>query len=164
MICWNNWKRYVGVGALCLFGMIFFLVVAVWQSRDEKESLPVVVQTKDAVKTDDYIELRIARDRHRSEARELLAQAIEIEDDKVIRREKQTALWESDKNRQAEDEIETIIKARGFDDALVFCQNDSATVMVRTDALMREEVVELASLIERISGVKKEHILIRAKP
>jgi hypothetical protein len=46
----------------------------------------------------------------------------------------------------------------------VFCQSDSATVIVRTDSLMREEVIELSSLIERISGVKKEHILIRAKP
>lgn len=164
MICWKNWKRYVVMGSVCLFGMILLAVVVVWQSETEKESLPVTMQTEDTVKTDDYIELRIARDRHRSEARELLAQAVEIEEDKAIRREKQTALWKSDKNRQAEDEIETIIKARGFDDALVFCQNDSATVMVRTDTLMREEVVELASLIERISGVKKEHILIRAKP
>ena len=144
--------------------IVLVAVIAIWQCEVKKESLPVMVQAEDAARTDDYIELRIARDRHRSEARELLAQAIEAEEDKTIRREKQTALWESDKNRQAESELETIIKARGFDDALVFCQSDSATVMVRTDALAREEVVELASLIERISGVKKEHILIRAKP
>ncbi|MBQ6713293.1 MAG: SpoIIIAH-like family protein [Selenomonadales bacterium] len=162
MIYWNHWKRYVGAG--CFLVMVFVAVIAIWQCEVKKESLPVMVQVEDAARTDDYIELRIARDRHRSEARELLAQAIEAEEDKTIRREKQTALWESDKNRQAESELETIIKARGFDDALVFCQSDSATVMVRTDVLAREEVVELASLIERISGVKKEHILIRAKP
>ena len=162
MIYWNHWKRYVGAG--CFFVMVLVAVIAIWQCEVKKESLPVMVQAEDAARTDDYIELRIARDRHRSEARELLAQAIEAEEDKTIRREKQTALWESDKNRQAESELETIIKARGFDDALVFCQSDSATVMVRRDALAREEVVQLASLIERISGVKKEHILIRAKP
>ncbi|MBQ2245716.1 MAG: SpoIIIAH-like family protein [Selenomonadales bacterium] len=144
--------------------MLLVSTVVIWQSETKEESLPAMVQTEDVIKTDDYIELRIARDRHRSEARELLAQAIEAEEDKTVRREKQTALWESDKNRQAESEIETIIKARGFDDALVFCQSDSATVIVRTDSLMREEVIELSSLIERISGVKKEHILIRAKP
>jgi stage III sporulation protein AH len=144
--------------------MLLVSTVVIWQSETKEETLPAMVQTEDVIKTDDYIELRIARDRHRSEARELLAQAIEAEEDKTVRREKQTALWESDKNRQAESEIETIIKARGFDDALVFCQSDSATVIVRTDSLMREEVIELSSLIERISGVKKEHILIRAKP
>ncbi|MBQ2114137.1 MAG: SpoIIIAH-like family protein [Selenomonadales bacterium] len=144
--------------------MLLVSTVVIWQSETKEESLSAMVQTEDVIKTDDYIELRIARDRHRSEARELLAQAIEAEEDKTVRREKQTALWESDKNRQAESEIETIIKARGFDDALVFCQSDSATVIVRTDSLMREEVIELSSLIERISGVKKEHILIRAKP
>ncbi|MBR0324965.1 MAG: SpoIIIAH-like family protein [Selenomonadales bacterium] len=144
--------------------MLLVSTVVIWQSETKEESLPAMVQTEDVIKTDDYIELRIARDRHRSEARELLAQAIEAEEDKTVRREKQTVLWESDKNRQAESEIETIIKARGFDDALVFCQSDSATVIVRTDSLMREEVIELSSLIERISGVKKEHILIRAKP
>lgn len=162
MICWNKWKRYIGLG--CLLVMLLVSTVVIWQSETKEESLPAMVQTEDVIKTDDYIELRIARDRHRSEARELLAQAIEAEEDKTVRREKQTALWESDKNRQAESEIETIIKARGFDDALVFCQSDSATVIVRTDSLMREEVIELSSLIERISGVKKEHILIRAKP
>ena len=162
MICWNKWKRYIGLG--CLIVMLLVSTVVIWQSETKEESLPAMVQTEDVIKTDDYIELRIARDRHRSEARELLAQAIEAEEDKTVRREKQTALWESDKNRQAESEIETIIKARGFDDALVFCQSDSATVIVRTDSLMREEVIELSSLIERISGVKKEHILIRAKP
>ena len=162
MICWNKWKRYIGLG--CLLAMLLVSTVMIWQSETKEESLPAMVQTEDVIKTDDYIELRIARDRHRSEARELLAQAIEAEEDKTVRREKQTALWESDKNRQAESEIETIIKARGFDDALVFCQSDSATVIVRTDSLMREEVIELSSLIERISGVKKEHILIRAKP
>lgn len=162
MICWNKWKRYIGLG--CLLVMLLVSTVVIWQSETKDESLPAMVQTEDVIKTDDYIELRIARDRHRSEARELLAQAIEAEEDKTVRREKQTALWESDKNRQAESEIETIIKARGFDDALVFCQSDSATVIVRTDSLMREEVIELSSLIERISGVKKEHILIRAKP
>ena len=162
MICWNKWKRYIGLG--CLLVMLLVSTVVIWQSETKEESLSAMVQTEDVIKTDDYIELRIARDRHRSEARELLAQAIEAEEDKTVRREKQTALWESDKNRQAESEIETIIKARGFDDALVFCQSDSATVIVRTDSLMREEVIELSSLIERISGVKKEHILIRAKP
>ena len=162
MICWNKWKRYIGLG--CLLVMLLVSTVVIWKSETKEETLPAMVQTEDVIKTDDYIELRIARDRHRSEARELLAQAIEAEEDKTVRREKQTALWESDKNRQAESEIETIIKARGFDDALVFCQSDSATVIVRTDSLMREEVIELSSLIERISGVKKEHILIRAKP
>ena len=162
MIDWNKWKRYIGLG--CLLVVLFVSGMVMWQNETKEETVPVMVQTEDVMKTDDYIELRIARDRHRSETRELLAQAIETEEDKAIRREKQTALWESDKNRQAESEIETIIKARGFDDALVFCQSDSATVIVRTDSLMREEVIELASLIERISGVKKEHILIRAKP
>lgn len=162
MICWDKWKRYVGMG--CLFVIFLVGTIMIWQSETEEKTLPVMVQAEDAMRTDDYIELRIARDRHRSEARELLAQAIEAEEDNVIRKEKQTALWQSDKNRQAESEIETIIKARGYDDALVFCQSDSATVIVRTDSLMREEVVELSSLIERISGVKKEHILIRAKP
>ena len=162
MICWDKWKRYMKMG--CLFVMILVGAMIIWQSETEEKTLPVMVQAEDAMRTDDYIELRIARDRHRSEARELLAQAIEAEEDNVIRKEKQTALWQSDKNRQAESEIETIIKARGYDDALVFCQSDSATVIVRTDSLMREEVVELSSLIERISGVKKEHILIRAKP
>ena len=115
MICWDKWKRYVKMG--CLFVVFLVGTMMMWQSETEEKTLPVMVQAEDAMRTDDYIELRIARDRHRSEARELLAQAIEAEEDNVIRKEKQTALWQSDKNRQAESEIETIIKARGYDDA-----------------------------------------------
>jgi hypothetical protein len=67
--------------------MLLVSTVVIWQSETKEESLPAMVQTEDVIKTDDYIELRIARDRHRSEARELLAQAIEAEEDKTVRRE-----------------------------------------------------------------------------
>ena len=64
MICWNKWKRYIGLG--CLLVMLLVSTVVIWQSETKEESLSAMVQTEDVIKTDDYIELRIARDRHRS--------------------------------------------------------------------------------------------------
>ena len=164
MICMMKWKRYLGGVLVCLLGTVLLGVGAEWQTVVREESAPVIASVEMPAQTDDYIDLRIARDKNRSEARDLLVQAAETESDTALRQEKQAALWQADKNRQIETELETIIKARGFDDALVFCQGDSVTALVRTDALQHDEVTELAGLIARISGVKEEHILIRAKP
>ncbi|MBQ8682236.1 MAG: SpoIIIAH-like family protein [Selenomonadales bacterium] len=164
MICQVKWKRWLGIGMICLVGAVALGICAEWQTAAREAAVPVAAKVEREVQTDEYIDLRIARDRNRSEARELLVQAAETEKDGTLRQEKQRALWQADKNRQTEAELETIIKARGQGDALVFCQDDSVTVMVRTNALQREEVTELADLAARISGVKKEHILIRAKP
>lgn len=164
MICLTKWRRYLGGAFVCLLGAILIGVGAEWQSAMQEKAVPAVASVKETVQTDDYIELRIARDRSRSEARDLLVQAAEAETDEVRRREKRDILWQADKARQLEAELETILKARGYKDALVFCQGDSVTAMVRTEALHHDEVAELAGMITRISGVKAEHILIRAKP
>lgn len=164
MICLTKWKRYLCGIFVCLFGAVMVGIGAEWQSIVREETAPVTSSGEVPMQTDDYIELRIARDKNRSEARDLLVQAAETESDTALRQEKQAVLWQADKNRQIEAELETIIKARGFDDALVFCQGDSVTALVRAEALRHDEVTELADLIVRISGVKEEHILIRAKP
>lgn len=164
MICLNKWRRYLIWTIVCVVGALICGVCAEWQTVMSEKAVPVSAVSEVTAETDDYIELRIARDKNRSEARDLLAEAAEAETDDARRREKQDALWLADKNRQIESELETVIKARGFGDALVFCQSDTVTALVRTESLQHDEVTELAGLIMRISGVKEEHILIRAKP
>ena len=66
--------------------------------------------------------------------------------------------------KQREAEMENLIKAKGFGDALVFVRDNSVSAVVKTTALSREEVVQVAEVISRIAGIKPEDITVSAKP
>jgi len=67
-------------------------------------------------------------------------------------------------DKQRESEMENLIKARGFSDALVFVRENSVSAVVKTSTLSREEVIQVADAISRVTGVKAEDITISAKP
>ena len=66
--------------------------------------------------------------------------------------------------KQREAEMENLIKAKGFTDALVFISDNSVSAVVKTTALTQVEVVQVAEVISRLAGVKPEDITVCAKP
>lgn len=66
--------------------------------------------------------------------------------------------------KQREAEMENLIKAKGFADALVFIRDNSVSAVVKTTALTKEEVIQVAEVISRVAGVKQEDITVSAKP
>lgn len=163
MICLRKKRRYM-VGVLLALAILTIGMLFEWQNIPSVPCEAEVVREKRIVEPDRYEDLRMERDNSRSVACELLQEEIGRASDDKMRLEKQNELWEAEKNRQAETEIELILKARGYEDVLAFCHRENVCVMVKTDALEREEVAEIASIIARIAQVSEEHILIRAKP
>jgi len=47
---------------------------------------------------------------------------------------------------------------------LVFVRENSVSAVVKTSALSREEVIQVADAISRVTGIKPEDITISAKP
>lgn len=128
--------------------------------RSESDTASVYVHEP---KIDRYEEIRMKRDNNRSLARELLQDAIKEEMNEEMRHERKQELRELDAQCRAEAEIELILKARGYQDALVFCQKENICVMLKKTSIDREEVMEIAPLIARIGKVEEEHILIRTE-
>lgn len=114
---------------------------------------------------DFFVEYRLERDRVRSERADVLREVYQnARKDDSVRYEAQTAMLKLAVDRQRESEIENLIKARGFADALVFIRDKSVSVVVKTSNLNREEVAQVADIVSRVTGVKPEDIVISAKP
>lgn len=163
MIALKWWRWYL----LMIVGMLVGGILLYQESSEEvavqPETVAVMSQRVSAVQ-DDYTELRMERDYNRSMRQEMLQEAIAVETDADIRRERVAELRQAERNHQAEREIELVMKARGYKDALAFCRERGAEVMLRTEMISREEAGELGKIVASISSVAEEHIIIRTKP
>lgn len=124
---------------------------------------PVTEPAAPAV-SDFYTEYRLERDRVRSERSDLLREALKSAKTDESRQKAQDAVLKLVLEKQRESEMENLIKARGFADALVFVRDNTVSAVVKTQTLSREEVMQVADVIGRVSGAKPEEITISAKP
>lgn len=116
------------------------------------------------ISPDFFIEYRLERDKIRSERSDLLRESIKNAKTDDSRNQAQDTVLKMIGEKQKETEMESLIKSRGFADALVFIRENSVSVVIKTTSLSQEEVIQVADVITRISGVKAENISISAKP
>lgn len=121
-------------------------------------------QVVPAASPDFFTEYRLERDKIRSERSDLLRETIKNAKTEDARQHAQDTMLKLVQEKQREMEIESLIKARGFADALVFIKDNSVNAVVKTTALSREEVTQVADIISRVAGIKAEDITISAKP
>jgi stage III sporulation protein AH len=114
--------------------------------------------------TDFYTECRLERERIRSERSEVLRDAMRGAKNEETRQKAQDAVLKLVTEKQREAEMENLIKARGFADALVVMRDNSVSAIVKAQTLTREEVMQVADVISRVAGVKYEDITISTKP
>jgi stage III sporulation protein AH len=113
---------------------------------------------------DFFTEYRLERDKVRSERSDLIRDIIKNAKTDDMRQKAQESVLKMALDKQRESEMENLIKARGFADALVFVRENSVSAVVKTPTLSREEVIQVADAISRVTGVKPEDITISAKP
>jgi stage III sporulation protein AH len=126
--------------------------------------LKPVAETAVPAVSDFFTEYRLERDRVRSERTDLLREILRGSKNDEARQKAQEAVLRLTLEKQRESEMENLIKARGFADALVFIREGGVSAVVKTQALNRDEVVQVADVIARVSGVRPEDIVISAKP
>jgi len=60
-------------------------------------------------------------------------------------------------------DMENLIRAKGFADAVVVLREGQATIMVKAAALTPEEVLRLADIAVRVAGIRFEDITVLAR-
>lgn len=114
---------------------------------------------------DFFSEYRLERDKIRSERSDLLREIIQNSTSTPeTKQQAQDSILKMTLEKQREVEMENLIKAKGFADALVFIRENSVSAVVKTTTLTREEVEQVAEVISRVSGVKPGDITVSAKP
>lgn len=103
---------------------------------------------------DFYIEARLERDRSRSEEKQLLQEVLaDQKSTPEARAEAQRRLMEVVRRAAREAEAESLIRAKGFADAVVFVHDEGAVVVVRAAALRPGDAARIADAASAATGV-----------
>lgn len=108
-----------------------------------------------------FVEYRLDRQRARGQRLELLREIINNPaSEKEARNKAQQEILTISKNISRELELENLIRAKGFDDAIVFLEEDSANVVVKSENVTPEEATRICDLVARGTGIPEQNIII----
>ncbi|MTI79973.1 MAG: SpoIIIAH-like family protein [Firmicutes bacterium] len=131
----------------------------------EKPELVETQQQEEQDKDSFFIEYRLERERTRGQQVEWLREIINNPNaEGETRKKAQEKLYVITQNIGKEMEMESLIRAKGFKDAVVLLQDKVATVVVQVDNLTTEQAAKIADLVSRNTGIPMSNIVIIPKP
>lgn len=114
-----------------------------------------------SVQTDYFSSARITRDKARSDSLDILREVAESdnasEDDK---NNAYTKMASAAENTEREGNVENLLKAKGFEDAIVYITDDSVSVTVKTEGLTAADSAKIYDIIVSETGVSADKIKI----
>ncbi|PRX26906.1 stage III sporulation protein AH [Orenia metallireducens] len=115
---------------------------------------------------DFFVEYRIDRDQARSEQINLLREMINNPNsDKNLKSKAQERLLTLTNNIEKEMEIESLVRARGYQDGIAFIHDKSIELIICTEALKKEDVAKLGDIIKNSTNINLQNItIIEKKP
>ncbi len=112
-----------------------------------------------------FASVQISRQQARDEALEVLQ--LVIDSDSALESAKQEAIADVSRIADeiaAEANIETLVKAKGFEDCVAVISDGNANIVVKTDdALMQNEVAQILEIVVEQTGISPENIKITEK-
>ncbi|WP_366922484.1 SpoIIIAH-like family protein [Metallumcola ferriviriculae] len=113
---------------------------------------------------DFFVEYRLERDRVRSQQIELLKDIIQNPSSVAeTRQEAQAVLLEITRRMEKELQLEHLITAKGYEDAVLFIQPSGVTVIVKNTQLSQEDVTKIADVVSRSTGHDIKDIVVIPK-
>lgn len=172
MVRFMKGKTMIWAGVIA----VIVLVICIWgtsslfQARVDHSTAMQVTKSVAAEQVipagspDFFTEYRLEREKIRSERSDLLRDSIKHAKNEEARMRAQDIVLKLITEKQKEAEMENLIRAKGFADSLVVIRENSVSAIIKATSLSRDEVIQVADLINRVSGVKLENISISAKP
>lgn len=118
-------------------------------------------KTAKSEENDFFTQARLDREVARSKSVETFGAIIGDEmADEAAKTTAQNEVMELAKRSETEVTIESLIRAKGYKDAVVYLNNDSCNVIVKVEALSQEDVAKISDIITEQSGVPADKIKI----
>lgn len=116
---------------------------------------------EDSTADEYFAQARLERQRSRDEAVETLANTLGNADLSDEEKELATAkALEVSKQMESEANIETLVKAKGFEDCLAIVSDDSVKVVVKTEGLNAEQAAQIKNIILEETDVLAENVSV----
>ncbi|MFW6389757.1 MAG: SpoIIIAH-like family protein, partial [Halanaerobiales bacterium] len=108
-----------------------------------------------------FIDYRLERDKARSEQLDIYREMINNPNtDKATKEEAQKKIIELTARLEKEMKIESLIRARGYEDALAYIHEESVDVIVQSEGLKEEEVAQIGDIIVKTTGLSFDDVTI----
>lgn len=121
-------------------------------------------QARNESEEDFFIEYRLERDRARSEQINILQEIVNnTNSDQASKKEAQRKILAVTDKMEKELEIESLIRARGYRDALAYIHEQAVDVIIHTDGLAKEDVAKIGDIIVKVTGFNTENVTIIEK-
>ncbi|NPV79784.1 MAG: SpoIIIAH-like family protein [Firmicutes bacterium] len=131
------------------------------QEESEPASLPAQEALSGGIEQDFFAEARLERDRVRSRRIELLEEishSQESTQESRTRAEQDLASLTSRMEKEAR--VESLLRAKGFKDALVYINDNSCDVIVATSGLTAAVASQIGDIVSRVAGIPLDRISI----
>lgn len=133
-------------------------------SKTEIEIEESITKEENRKSNNYFVEYRLSRDKLRASLVERLNNIINNEmTDKDTRKKAQEEIIRIGKISEKEILIEGLIKAKGFEDALVFLKDDSVRVIVSADILSEQDVMKILEIVKSETKFEPSAIKIMKK-
>jgi len=162
------------------YGLILVLILAgCWlllkfYLMQEQPPVNVEVDVKETEKThllsavkkqEFFVDCRLTRDRIRSQQMEVLREiAANTASSSETRDQAQQELMRLTERSTLEAELEKLVMALGFKDAVVILQDRAANVIIQQDSLTDSEKEQIRDVVVRVTGLQADDVFITCKP
>lgn len=111
-----------------------------------------------------FVEYRLERERSRGHQIEIAREIINnANSDPDIRKKAQEQMYVISNNLQKELEVESLIRAKGFQDSVVFLEGQTVTVVIQAKSLAQEDAMKITDLVARSTQASPQNIVIIPK-
>ena len=112
-------------------------------------------------KKDAFAEMSLTRQRSRDEALEVL-NTVALSETAVdsVKADALSEIKQIAKDIECEANIESLVKMKGFEECVAVVNGNSASVIVKSDGLLQNEVAQISEIVYKETGVKPEELKI----
>jgi stage III sporulation protein AH len=170
MVIKINGKKVIAAATVAvIFVMLLglFLLMGGEKEHDNVNTSDAVqaaaIKPQELIKEDFFIEYRIERERLRAAQQELLEENLKESQKDAERREARDKLLTLFNERKLESDMESMIRAKGFSDAVVILSGESVNAIIKAASLKQNDAARIADVIKRAANIKEENIVISTK-
>lgn len=158
-----NRKTWIASGAVMIIGLAILLnFLLIPPTGDAKNDIPTLdipnieasADNNDNKTVDVFAEMSLSRQQARDEAMEVLKTVTDSStatDD--VKADAMAQIETIANTIECEANIESLIMSKGFENCIAVINGDSASVIVKTDGLLQNEIAQISEIVYEQSGV-----------
>lgn len=132
-------------------------------SQEEQQALDEAMKVQKDTGSDYFAVSQINRERARDEAMEVLQTVIDGNASQEAVDDAMTSMAQIAGEIESEGEIEALVMSKGFENCVAVVSGETASVIVKTDGLMENEVAQIQEIVYETAGILPANLKIIEK-